>query len=162
MWNFIVRNTHELRLCCTCTVVNYASCLKCLKTYFLLNHLVTTISMNSYVSVMTCVCVVTVLLLTIVQSADQNKTTTKAHTHYWLYFLMFKILREIFLIIKLSGMQGWLGGRVLNLWSKSLGFHFEVQQVMWENFLLQGQLSVLTVILVSVPLQQQVKLKDPS
>ena len=33
---------------------------------------------------------------------------------------------------------------------------------MWENFLLQGQLSVLTVILVSGPPQQQVKLKDPS
>ena len=66
---------------CVVLVVNYASRLKCLKTYFLLNHLVTTISMNSYVSVMTCVSAVTVLLITIVQSADQQQQNTpKKHT----------------------------------------------------------------------------------
>ena len=39
--------------------------------------------------------------------------------------------------------------RVLDLWSKGLGFESREEQ--WDNFLLLGQLSVLTLISVSVP-----------
>jgi len=45
--------------------------------------------------------------------------------------------------------QGWLGGRVADLWSK--GLRSESLQEWWDNFLLQGQLPVLTLISVSVP-----------
>ena len=47
--------------------------------------------------------------------------------------------------------QGWLGGRVADLWSKGLTLRSESLQEWRDNFLLQGQLSLLTLILVSVP-----------
>ena len=44
------------------------------------------------------------------------------------------------------GIAQWL---VPDLWSKGCGFESLLER--WENFLLQGQLSVLTLILVSIP-----------